>query len=46
MLNFPTNKWGDFARVARCLRWKPVTDAVEDRYHIPRGLLMAMMAQE
>lgn len=45
-VNFPGNKWWDLARVGRCLRWKPVTDAVEDRYHIPRGLLMAMMAQE
>jgi hypothetical protein len=34
------------SRVSRCLRRKPVTDAVEDRYNIPRGILMAMMAQE
>ncbi len=46
MINFPDNKWSMYARIARCLRWKPVTDAVEDRYHIPRWLLMAMMAQE
>lgn len=46
MINFPWNKRSMEARIARCLRWKPVTDAVEDRYHIPRWLLMAMMAQE
>jgi len=33
-------------RVTRCLRFKSITDAVEDRYWIPRWLLMAMMAQE
>ncbi len=33
-------------RISRCLRFSSITDAVEDRYNIPRGLLMAMMAQE
>jgi hypothetical protein len=45
-INFPQDKFSMLGRISRCLRWKPVTDAVEDRYHIPRGLLMAMMAQE
>ena len=33
-------------RILRCLRWKNITEAVEDRYGIPHGLLLAMMAQE
>lgn len=45
-INFPENKFNMISRIARCLRWKPITDAVEDRYEIPRWLLMAMMAQE
>lgn len=44
--NMPKEKFHIVSRVSRCLRWKPITDAVEDRYDIPRGLLMAMMAQE
>lgn len=35
-------KW----RILRCMRWKAATDAVEDKYNIPRWLLLAMMAQE
>jgi len=48
-VDFIDSTWSKFStlsRVSRCLRRKPVTDAVEDRYNIPRGLLMAMMAQE
>lgn len=33
-------------RILRCMRWKSMTDAVEDKYDIPRWLLLAMMAQE
>lgn len=44
--NMPGNKFNTISRVSRCLRWKPITDAVEDRYGIPRWLLMGMMAQE
>lgn len=33
-------------RVLRSLRWASATDAVEDRYGIPRGLLLAIAAQE
>ena len=33
-------------RILRCLRWKNITETVEDRYGIPHGLLLAMMAQE
>lgn len=33
-------------KMIRCLRRKPITDAVEDRYDIPRWLLLALMAQE
>lgn len=33
-------------KIIRCMRRKPITDAAEDKYWIPRGLLMAMMAQE
>lgn len=35
-----------YERIIRCLRWKPITDAVEKRYWIPEWLLLAMMAQE
>ncbi len=48
-VDFIDSTWSKFSmlsRVSRCLRRKPVTDAVEDRYNIPRGILMAMMAQE
>lgn len=34
------------AKILRCMRRKAITDAAEDKYNIPRGLLMAMMAQE
>lgn len=34
------------AKILRCMRRKAITDATEDKYKIPRGLLMAMMAQE
>lgn len=33
-------------KILRCLRWKSITDAAEDKYKLPRWLLMAMMAQE
>ena len=33
-------------KILRCLRRKPITDAVEKKYDIPSWLLMAMMAQE
>jgi hypothetical protein len=46
MINLPKNKYNELTRITKCLRRKPITDAVEDRYHIPRWLLMAMMAQE
>jgi len=45
-INSRWNKFSTLSRISRCLRRKPVTDAVEDRYNIPRWLLMAMMAQE
>lgn len=48
-INFITSTWDKFSklsRISRSLRRKPVTDVVEDRYNIPRWLLMAMMAQE
>lgn len=44
--NMPKSKFNIISRVSKCLRRKPITDAVEDRYGIPRWLLMAMMAQE
>ncbi|WNJ17476.1 hypothetical protein [Pontibacter sp. G13] len=33
-------------RIVRALRFKPITDAVEDRYNLPPGMLMAMLVQE
>ena len=45
-INFPKNHYSVEWRVTRCLRWSSITDAVEDRYWIPRWLLMALMAQE
>lgn len=45
-INFPDNHLSVEWRITRCLRWTSVTDAVEDRYWIPRWLLMALMAQE
>lgn len=33
-------------RILRCMRWKSITDVVENKYDIPRWLLLAMMAQE
>lgn len=45
-INFPSNHYSVEWRVTRCLRWTSITDAVEDRYWIPRWLLMALMAQE
>ena len=44
--NYPKNERSVEWRITRCLRFKSITDAVEDRYWIPRWLLMAMMAQE
>lgn len=35
-------KW----RIIRSYRWKSITDSVEDKYRIPRWLVLAMMAQE
>lgn len=37
---WPTDK------IIRCLRWKAITDIAEEKYGIPQGLLLAMMAQE
>lgn len=45
-VNFPSNQYSVEWRVTRCLRFSSITDAVEDRYWIPRWLLMALMAQE
>lgn len=45
-INYPTNQYSVEWRITRCLRWSSITNAVEDRYWIPRWLLMAMMAQE
>lgn len=45
-INFPQNNYTVEWRITRCLRWQTITDAVEDRYWIPRWLLMALMAQE
>lgn len=45
-VNYPTNARSIEWRITRCLRFKSITDAVENRYWIPRWLLMAMMAQE
>lgn len=44
--NLPENGYSIEWRITRCMRWKSITDATEDRYWIPRGLLMALMAQE
>lgn len=44
--NYPKNEKSVEWRITRCLRFSSITDAVEDRYWIPRWLLMAMMAQE
>lgn len=33
-------------KIVRCLRRKSITDAVEDRYNIPRWLLMALISRE
>ena len=52
--NFPSVSYSEMItqeitipeKIIRCLRWKPVTDAIEDRYGIPRWLLMALMSQE
>ena len=46
LANFPKNEMSVEGRITRCLRFASITDAVEDRYGIPRWLLMAMMAQE
>lgn len=46
ILNLPGNMYKDICRVVKCLRRKPITDAVENRYDIPKGLLLGMMAQE
>ena len=44
--NYPENEQSVEWRITRCLRFASITDAVEDRYWIPRWLLMALMAQE
>jgi len=44
-INLP-NPYSAQWRILRCMRWKSMTDAVEDKYNIPRWLLLAMMAQE
>lgn len=33
-------------KILRCLRRKLITDAVEEKYELPKNLLLAMMAQE
>ena len=45
-LDYPQNYRSVEWRITRCLRFQAITDAAEDRYWIPRWLLMAMMAQE
>ena len=45
-INYPKNEQSVEWRITRCLRFASITDAVEDRYWIPRWLLMALMAQE
>lgn len=45
-VNYPKESTSVEWRITRCLRFKSVTDATEDRYWIPRWLLMALMAQE
>ena len=44
--NYPKNERSVEWRITRCLRFASITDAVEDRYWIPRWFLMALMAQE
>lgn len=44
-INLP-NEYSAQWRILRCMRWKSMTDIVEDKYNIPRWLLLAMMAQE
>lgn len=43
--NYP-DRWTVEGRVIKCLEFASITDAVEDRYGIPRWLLLALMAQE
>ena len=45
-VDYPKNYYSVEWRITRCLRFQSITDAAEDRYWIPRWLLMAMMAQE
>lgn len=45
-IDYPENNYSVEWRILRCLRRASITDAVEDRYGIPRWLLMALMAQE
>ena len=45
-INYPQIETSVEGRITRCLRFASITDAVEDRYWIPRWLLMALMAQE
>ena len=45
-INYPKNERSVEWRITRCLRFASITDTVEDRYWIPRWLLMALMAQE
>ncbi|MCA9351755.1 hypothetical protein KC929_03185 [Patescibacteria group bacterium] len=35
-----------YGAMIRSLRYKNITDAVEDRYQLPRGILLAMIAKE
>lgn len=37
---------GYVAKFIRALRFKPLTDAVEDRYNLPAGILFSMMVEE
>ncbi len=42
-------KWGvegTANKFIRALRFKDITDAVEDRYNLPRGIIFAMMLEE
>ncbi len=43
--NLP-DRYSSSWRIMRCLRWKSITDTAEERYDIPKGLLMSIMAQE
>lgn len=45
-IEFPKNPQSVEWRITRCLRFASITDSIEDRYWIPRWLLMALMAQE